>query len=508
MAITGALLNGAYNYTKHFSGKAHQRMAQIAMAVLLLNPLISYALSMSHIRAQLRNLILELPPAVIRLLPFLDTLRADVWGTLFMGHLAVIVPLQFLLFEAADRTVPPAVLWAARTMGAGHLRAFRTVFVPCMRGTFIAAIIVGFFASFDEIVLALFMLDDTLATTPLKVYRSISQVVQPHAAVTSALLMVTAGSTWFAYSRVPPAQRIDTHTVREWLVGLPKEVVAFALLTVIGYVVVGTHGELPFVPHAVIAIVCGLFAGTVVGLVRLRGILKRLLFSVNVETVFRGIARAFVLEGVTEDVRLIKAVEAGGFMEMTQDRMQRLAKAMFVEFPKGRYVGTDRHVPSRFYELYPEYMHAQMQDRSRRGDIRFVLYGEEAFVADQTEHPAEARLFISTHAAAGVALYSVPWAEALEVARNAGLETPDLGLFESRVAVFFDPPSNGRERWRVMLDEVEGHRRQQLGTFFHHLADRTKKIVRGSEDTVEFRALDDDERRKLKSYILAEETRT
>jgi ABC-type spermidine/putrescine transport system permease subunit II len=502
-SVAGALLNGAYNYSKHFTSLGYRRTTNLAMTVLLLNPLICYALSMSNVRAVIRNVILNLPAGISNLAPFLDTMRVDVWFTLLMGHLAIITPLQFLLFEAADRGMPPSMLWAARTLGAGHVRSFRAVYVPCMRGTFIASVIVGFFASFDEIVLALFMLDDGMATIPLKVYRSISQVVQPHAAVTSAIVMVAAGTTWFLYSRTRPSPRFDVHSLRERLEGLPREVLAFALTTVTIFMLVGGHGDIPLVFHGMVAVLSGLAAGTIVGLLRLHNILKLLLISVNVETVFRGLARAFVLEGVTHDVRLIKAVEAGGFTEMTQDRMQRLARTAFGEFPHGRYVGTDRHVPSRFQELYPNYLHDQMLSRSKRGDIRFVLYGAREFEDDRAAHPAAARSFVSMHTAAGVTLLSVPWSAAIEISKKLELETPDLGVFEGRAAVFFDPPTTGREKWRVMLDNVEGHRLTQLRNYFYELVDHAQEIVRGGEDATFFRDLDDDDRHKLKSYILA-----
>ena len=113
--------------------------------------------------------------------------------SLYCGHLAVILPLQYLVFQAATRSVERDTLWAARTCGATHFDTFWQIFAPNMRPAIFAALVLGFFASFDEVVIALFVLDASIYTVPLRLWKNVSPVVTPEAAVISTLLLCAIG---------------------------------------------------------------------------------------------------------------------------------------------------------------------------------------------------------------------------------------------------------------------------------------------------------------------------
>lgn len=476
-SFLGTCISAGYDYAKRFTGQYLRVAAWASMVLLLTNPLIAYGMSLRAVAS---------------------AIDADPWLILVLGHLAVIVPLQFLVFESASRLVDTDMLEAARTLGAGHWRVFRSVYVPNAIQPMVAAAIVGAFVSFDELVIALFTLEGATATVPLRIWRSISDVVEPRPAVVASLVVAAAAVSWSAYEQL---NWRNIRTVRSWwerASSMRKEAVgAIAGIAVVRIFL--PHGEGAWHVFAeIIAHVLGAIGGgLIVGLWKLRSTLRGMLVTVNAEPRgTRKVARRFVLPGVLEDVEALEGLLGGGLAAMSRTQIRRLTAACFHEFSNGQYIGTDRNVPSRYYELYPDYLETQLAGRSRRGDVRIVMYGRTALENDFASSPEEVMRFLQTHWDTGVLLLCVDWPVAAAAAVRFDLETPDLGIFARRIVLFFLPGPDS-DSGRMMLRVVDGPLRQRLQLFLVELVEHSMEVISGTP--IAFRELTEDERSSLQA---------
>jgi len=478
VSVFGACVAAGYDYSKRFSNRLLQLTTWGAMVLLLTNPLIAYGMS------------LRAAGAAIEINP---------WLVIALGHLAIIAPLQFLVFEAASRFIDTDMLNASRTLGASHWRTFYSVYLPNAIRPVVASMVIGAFVSFDELVIALFTLEGPTATVPLQIWRSISHVVEPRPAVVASLAVTAAAVSWFAYEQLNPKNARTVRGLWERASGMRKEAMgAVAGLAAVHYALPDGHGPwhalLQIVLHATGAVT----GGVLVGLWKLRSILRGLLVTVNAEPHgTRKVARGFVLPGVSEDVDSLEGLLGGGLVSINRAQCCRLTAACFHEFRGGQYIGTDRNVPSRYYELYPDYLETQLRGRSRKGDIRIVMYSHTALLDDLASHPEEGTRFLEMHWGTGVTLLCVDWSVAEGAAHRFELETPDAGIFAREVALFFLPSSRD-DSSRMMLRVVDDALRRRLQLFLDELIDNAMEVVRGTSWLVAFRALADDERSSLK----------
>jgi len=110
--------------------------------------------------------------------------------TLLCGHVALILPLQYLLIEAANVLMNREILENAVIMGATHLEVIRYVLLPLIRRSLIVAFGIGFLISFDEIVVANMVIDSSFITVPKRLWEAIHRKMDPLPAVVGCILLV------------------------------------------------------------------------------------------------------------------------------------------------------------------------------------------------------------------------------------------------------------------------------------------------------------------------------
>ncbi|QDT43476.1 putrescine transporter subunit: membrane component of ABC superfamily protein [Gimesia alba] len=110
---------------------------------------------------------------------------------LFMGHMVFVIPIQYFVFEAAQDDISSTTLFAGSTLGASHLSNIYYVYFPQIRRTFISSFFVGFFFSFDEIVIATFVIDSPLVTVPKRLWDGIHRSMDPVPAVIATILLTS-----------------------------------------------------------------------------------------------------------------------------------------------------------------------------------------------------------------------------------------------------------------------------------------------------------------------------
>lgn len=169
-SFMGCVILLAHFYFMRFASRLLDHLAFASALLIVLIPLVNYALALRAIGGQL-----GLPEALI----------------LALGHLVTIVPLQFFILESRQETVPTSLLYAGNTLGASHISNILRVYLPLMKESLVYAFAIGFFASFDELVIATFVLDSPLITVPRRLWSQVDHKMDPSPAVISSLLLLT-----------------------------------------------------------------------------------------------------------------------------------------------------------------------------------------------------------------------------------------------------------------------------------------------------------------------------
>lgn len=170
VSVLGVCITCLYSYCIRFAPRSLDNLTFAFISIVLLSPAIAFGLSLRFSGA-----MLGLPE----------------WMILGIGHFVLILPLQFLVFEASRESVATEMLMSARTLGSSHISTFFTVYVPNMWLPIIGGIILAFFFSFDDIVVAVFVLDRAFITAPLRLWKGVSHQVTPDPAVISVFLIIS-----------------------------------------------------------------------------------------------------------------------------------------------------------------------------------------------------------------------------------------------------------------------------------------------------------------------------
>lgn len=133
-----------------------------------------------------------IPHIFIALGVFISAIRlglTDSETALAFAHAAVALPFVVLMTGAALRQVDPTFERAARVLGAGPVRAFRAATFPSILPAVVAAWIFAFFVSFDELIIAQFLMKGS-ETLPMRIWADLRLDISPTVAAVSALLIV------------------------------------------------------------------------------------------------------------------------------------------------------------------------------------------------------------------------------------------------------------------------------------------------------------------------------
>lgn len=454
VGVAGTLANCCYVYFSRFTPAWIHVVTFVLMTAALLNPVIAYGMS-------------------LRLLG--SSTGSPEWLTVTVGHLVVVLPIQYFILEAAQERTSREMIWAGRTLGASHWGNFFAVFVPLNRLAIIGAFVVGFFVSFDEVVTATFVILSSFVTTPLRLWQGASHMMRPDAAVVSTLLLVATAAVGVFLVRPREFRIAAERGLKGALAGFYKEIlVGLGCAGVTWAFLPRLEGFGGFVGNATVSLVMGTLAGLAFSLWKARRCLAAIVQGANPEG-FDGIPRAFAYGSIQEVVRRTELLRAGSWIDVSVEENRILANEAFSK-NEGRYLGTDRNVPSRFKQLYPGYLRSQLKRSITGGDVRIALYDFTELKEDYRCEPGVVREFIKSHQAKGVMLLLVPWAVAERKATGYGLPSPDLGVFDWKTAVFFDPPEE-RSTGRIQMRDINVDLVQRLESYLTALAEDARELV-------------------------------
>jgi ABC-type spermidine/putrescine transport system permease subunit II len=108
-------------------------------------------------------------------------------------HAVIALPVVLLILLSTLQGVDAQFERAALSLGSAPWRTMRTVTIPLAAPGIVSAALFAFLASFDELVIALFLTDARTQTLPVRIWNSLHLEVEPTIAAVSAFLIgVTA----------------------------------------------------------------------------------------------------------------------------------------------------------------------------------------------------------------------------------------------------------------------------------------------------------------------------
>ncbi|WP_085315451.1 ABC transporter permease [Derxia lacustris] len=146
-------------------------------------------------RAALRAFFLTpmvLPVVVLAVALYAVFLRIGLTGSLLgfvIGHLLVALPFSIITLGNALEGFDFALEDAALVCGASRLQTRLRVTLPAIRSGLFSAAVFSFLASWDEVVLSIFMATPGMETLPVRIWSSLRQDLSPVIAAVSTLLI-------------------------------------------------------------------------------------------------------------------------------------------------------------------------------------------------------------------------------------------------------------------------------------------------------------------------------
>ena len=154
IGIATGLMATALGITASLGLSAHRlRLRALVVAILLLPLVVPY---------------ISLAVGLLILLNELG-LQISLWAV-FLGHVVVALPFSILVVLPRLRSLDPAMVEAARDLGAGEISAFNLVTLPLLIPSLVSSFLICFITSFDEFAIASFLAPSGLPTYPVFLY--------------------------------------------------------------------------------------------------------------------------------------------------------------------------------------------------------------------------------------------------------------------------------------------------------------------------------------------------
>lgn len=106
-----------------------------------------------------------------------------------LSHAVIAMPLVLLILLSALHGIDPNLERAALGLGSSRLRVFTRVILPIALPGVLSAALFAFLASFDELLISLFLAGVRAQTLPVRIWNSLNLQVEPTIAAVSAFLI-------------------------------------------------------------------------------------------------------------------------------------------------------------------------------------------------------------------------------------------------------------------------------------------------------------------------------
>jgi putative spermidine/putrescine transport system permease protein len=177
-------------------------IALIACAIsTVLGFFAAYALVRSDMRAKkmmLSFMLLSIiiPHVITAIAMYFLTARFGLVGNVVwigLCHAVVALPVVVLILLSAMQAVDLNLERAALSLGASRARVLLRVVIPIALPGILSAALFAFLASFDELIIALFLSGARAQTLPVRIWNSLHLEIEPVIAAVSAFLIAVTG---------------------------------------------------------------------------------------------------------------------------------------------------------------------------------------------------------------------------------------------------------------------------------------------------------------------------
>lgn len=180
---------------------------------------------------------------------------------------------------------------------------------------------------------------------------------------------------------------------------------------------------------------------------------------------------------------------------LNREELRDFVDDCFTANKKYPYVGTDSNVPSKFYAVYPFYLDKHIKDNPKPkldSDVRILLTSEDELRADLKSSKKIFEKFYNEHNLKLVRLLQVEKNESGELAQMHGLPSTEIGVFGRGFVVFFIPPEDGGEDYRISIEPLDENNKRKIKAYLEFLNDNAKEIkLRNEKLTLHTRSDDD-----------------
>ena len=117
-------------------------------------------------------------------------LGVPVFASLLIGHTLLVLPYVIRVISAALTSFDFSIEEAAVSLGSHPVKTFFTIVLPNVRSGVIAAFILAFITSINDVSVSLFLTGPGISTLPIQILAHVEQFFDPTVASVSVLLMM------------------------------------------------------------------------------------------------------------------------------------------------------------------------------------------------------------------------------------------------------------------------------------------------------------------------------
>jgi ABC-type spermidine/putrescine transport system permease subunit II len=191
LAIAVAVLATAMGLAAAVALNRYVRRGKTVMRVLVLSPLII--------------------PVIVTAIALFDVMiDLHLEGTflgLVLAHTVLAIPFPIIILENRLRSIDPSLEDAAMSLGASRFGAFMKVTLPLIVPSVLAAGLFAFLASWDEVVVVLFVGGANLQTLPVYMFQFLTTEIRPTIAAASTMLIALVAFALIAFSATAQLRR-------------------------------------------------------------------------------------------------------------------------------------------------------------------------------------------------------------------------------------------------------------------------------------------------------------
>lgn len=130
------------------------------------------------------------------------TYQLPIYAGLFIGHTIIMLPFVIRVISSSLSNFDFSIEEAALSLGAGRLETFFKVVLPNIKTGIIAAVIIAFLESFNNVDISVFMTGPGISTLPIQMLTYVQYYFDPTIASISVLLMILTAILMFLIERL------------------------------------------------------------------------------------------------------------------------------------------------------------------------------------------------------------------------------------------------------------------------------------------------------------------